>query len=116
MVKRRIMSFAHAGRGVITVVRTQPNARIHLAATLIVAALGIILRIGPGEWLAVALACGIVWAAECLNTAVELLADHVAPERHPAVGAAKDAAAAGVLVAAAAAAATGLVVFLPKLL
>jgi diacylglycerol kinase len=116
MVKSRIMSFAHAGRGLITVVKTQPNARIHLIATVVVAALGIVLRIGAVDWIAVALACGIVWAAECLNTAVELLADHVAPERHPAVGAAKDAAAAGVLVAAIAAAVTGLVVFLPKLL
>jgi diacylglycerol kinase len=115
VVKRRIMSFAHAGRGVITVVRTQPNARIHLLATVIVTALGFVLRIDPGEWLAVVLACGVVWAAECLNTAVELLADHVAPERHPAVGAAKDAAAAGVLIAAMAAAVTGLVVFLPRL-
>jgi len=95
--------------------RTQHNARIHLAATVFAIAAGVFLGISPGEWLAVVLAIGLVWAAEGLNTAVELLADRVAPGVHPQVGRAKDAAAAGVLLASAAALAVGLVVYLPRL-
>ena len=46
--------------------------------------------------------------AELFNTALETLADHLHPERHPVVGAAKDIAAAAVLVASGAAVVAGL--------
>jgi diacylglycerol kinase len=114
-MKGRMRSFGYAFRGIAVLLRTQPNARIHLAATVVAVALGFLLGIGPGEWLAVVLAIGMAWAAEGLNTALELLADRVAPEQHPLVQKAKDAAAAGVLLAAAAALAVGLIVFVPKL-
>jgi diacylglycerol kinase (ATP) len=62
------------------------------------------------------LSCGIVWAAELLNTAVELLADRVSKEREDAIRDVKDAAAGAVLAASIAAAAVGLIIFLPRLL
>jgi diacylglycerol kinase (ATP) len=57
----------------------------------------------------------LVWIAEGLNSALEALADHVATERHPLIGRAKDVAAGAVLVASIAAAAIGLIVLGPKL-
>jgi diacylglycerol kinase (ATP) len=114
-VRNRIRSFGYAFRGIGTLLATQPNARIHLVATVAAVALGLILHISSGEWLAIILSIALVWTAEGLNTALELLADRVAPEQHPLVGKAKDAAAAAVLLAAAGALAAGLIVFLPKL-
>ena len=113
MVKKRIESFTHAFRGIGTLVGSQPNAKIHLAATVCVVLLGLFLRVALMEWAVLSLACGIVWAAEALNTALEFLADRAAPEKHELIRKAKDTAAAGVLAASIAAAAAGLFIFLP---
>ncbi len=113
-MKDRIRSFGYAFRGIRTLVASEANARIHLAATAAVTALGIACRLSSGEWTAVILAVSTVWSAEAMNTAVERLADRTAPERHPLVRAAKDVAAAGVLIASLGALAVGLVVFLPR--
>jgi diacylglycerol kinase (ATP) len=113
--RRRGRSFVDAGRGLCWLVLSQPNARIHAVATLAVAAAGWLFEIARIEWCAVLLAIAIVWTAEGLNSAIEALADHVAPERHPAVGRAKDLAAGAVLAAAIIAAGVGAIVFVPKL-
>ena len=115
-VAGRARSFAHALRGLRELVSTEPNARIHLVATLGVGAAAALLGATGLEWALLALATGLVWLAEGMNTALEALCDRVAPEPHPLVRRAKDVAAAGVLCAAGAAAAVGLLVFVPKLL
>lgn len=104
----------HAIRGLLAVFNTETAARIHLAAAAGVIAAGFFFRISHSEWLAIALAIGLVMAAECFNTAIESLADALHPERHPLVGRAKDLAGGGVLAASIAAVAIGLIVFLPK--
>lgn len=111
----RMRSFGHAFRGLGYVLRTQPHARLHALATLLVLGAGCWLDISRGEWLLLALAIGLVWMAEAFNTALETLADAVHPERHPLVGRAKDVAAAAVLLSALAAAVVGLWIFIPRL-
>lgn len=96
-------------------VRTQPNARVHLLATLLVCAAGLYFRLETMEWLWLIVAIVLVWSAEAFNTALEQLADTVHPEQHPGIGRAKDAAAAAVLFAALGAALIGVLVFLPHL-
>jgi diacylglycerol kinase (ATP) len=113
---RRVRSFAYAWRGMIWLVWAQPNARIHLAATFCVFAVAAWLKISPIEWCAILVVIGLVWSAEALNSALELLADHLAPDEHPLVGRAKDVAAGGVLVAAIVAVAVGVIILGPKLL
>ncbi len=108
-------SFAYAIQGVVFLVRTQANARLHLLATIAVCAAGLWLGLSRAEWLWIITAIVIVWSAEAFNTALECLADAVHPERHPAIGRAKDVAAASVLIAALGAAAIGLLVFVPHL-
>jgi diacylglycerol kinase (ATP) len=108
-------SFRHASRGIAVLLRTQHNARLHLAATAAVVALGFFLAISRSEWLAVILAIGLVWTAEALNTAVEFLADEVSLERRKLIGKAKDVGASGVLLATASAMAVGAVVFVPHI-
>jgi len=112
----RLRSFRYAWRGIVYLVRTQGNARLHLASTILVVILGFVLHVTRGEWCLLALASGMVWAAEALNSALEYLADHVTMEHHERIGRVKDMAAGGVLLAAIAAAIIGGVVFIPKLL
>lgn len=112
----RLASFGFAFRGLRALVAGEPNARIHLLATVVAVGLGATLRLTPLEWCAVVAAIALVWVAEALNTAVEAICDLVHPEPHPLVARAKDVAAAGVLCAAVGAAVIGTLVFGARLL
>ena len=112
----RAASFGFAFRGLQALLVAEPNARIHLLATVAALALGAVLRLAPLEWCAVVVAIALVWMAEALNTAVESICDLVHPEHHPLVARAKDVAAAGVLCAAIGAAAIGALVFGARLI
>lgn len=114
-ITRRAKSFGYAFAGLVTLVKTQPNAQLHMLATALVIAAGLALGLSTLEWGLIALAIGGVWATEALNTALEILCDKVEPEHHPAIKQVKDVAAAGVLLVAAAALVVGALVFLPKL-
>lgn len=96
----RVRSFGYAFRGIITLVATQPHARLHLLATFIVIGAGSIVHLRRWEWVAILLCIGMVWMAEALNTAIEFLSDEVTLERRDRIGKAKDLAAGGVLIAA----------------
>lgn len=109
-----LRSFHPAWAGLLWAFRTQGNVRVHAAATVLAVAGGLWLRIATWEWCAVLLAVGLVWAAELLNTALEVLADRVSIQREEAIRRVKDVAAAAVLMAALAALAVGLLVFAPK--
>lgn len=111
--RARWKSFACAGRGVVLLLRTQVNARIHLHATVLVIIAGFAFRITRGEWCMLAFAIGIVWAAEAANTALELLADRITREYDEPIRRAKDIAAAGVLLAALTAAVIGILILGP---
>lgn len=110
-----LKSLAHALRGVDHILRTQPNARLHLLVAALVCVVGIYFRLSRAEWLWVSVAIVLVWSAEAFNTALEQLADALHPARHPGIGRAKDVAAAAVLIAAMGAAVIGILVFAPHL-
>jgi len=111
-----IATFQHAFSGLGFVIRTQPNARVHILATIAVLITGLWLQIGKQDWLILVLTIALVWMAECFNTALEQLVDLASPDFHPLAGQAKDAAAAAVLITAIAALIVGLLIFLPPLL
>ncbi len=113
-IAARLRSVGYALRGGAMLLRTQPNARIHFVATLAAMAMGGAWKIALGEWALVLLACGLVWVAEALNTALEFLADEVSRERRERIKRAKDVAAFAVLVAAVAAVGVGASVFGPR--
>jgi len=110
-VSRRLASFVQAFRGARVLLVSQHNAWIHLTAAVLVIALGFVFNISPGEWIAVILSMGMVWCAEGVNTAIELLADEISLEQRERIGKAKDVAAFAVLVAAITAACVGVIVF-----
>jgi diacylglycerol kinase (ATP) len=111
----RWQSLRAALAGLTFVLRTQRNAHIELAATALVVALAVWLRVSALEGALLALAIGAVFVAEMINTAIEQAIDLVMPEQHQLAGVAKDAAAAGPLVAALTAFVVGVFIFGPRL-
>jgi diacylglycerol kinase (ATP) len=108
-------SFGFAGRGIVLLLRTQPNARIHAVATVLAVGAGWALGISRLEWCAVIGVSGLVWMAEGMNTAIESVVDLVSPEWQALAGRAKDVAAGAVLLASIAAAIVGALIFGPRL-
>lgn len=111
-----IRTFGHALTGLAHAVRTQRNARIHLAVTVAVIGVGAWLRLELQEWALLTMAASLVWVSELLNTALEALVDLVSPDPHPLARVAKDVSAAAVLIAAFAAALVGLLTLGPHIL
>ena len=110
-----IASFGYAFQGIAYLFSTQRNAQIHSALALLAVAFGFGLRIDHGEWLALIVTIGLVFAAEGVNTAVEATVDLVSPGYHPLARVAKDVAAGTVLITALAAIAVAAVIFVPRL-
>jgi diacylglycerol kinase len=114
--QKRLQSFGYAFRGVAILLRSQPNARIHLLAALIVVVLAYSLECSHTEWAILLLTIGTVFTAEAFNTALEFLTDLVSPEYHELAGKTKDVAAAAVLFTAIIAIGVAIFIFLPKII
>jgi diacylglycerol kinase len=112
----RVLSIQYAIEGLRYVIHTQKNAWIHATVTLGVILLGWWLAIPAASWAIIFVTIGVVWMAECLNTAVETMVDLASPARHPLAKIAKDVSAAGVFVSAICAILVGLTLLLPALL
>lgn len=103
-----------AMEGIVYMVRTQRNARIHLVILFLVIVAGILLKVTLLEWGLIVVVSGLVLSLEAVNSGIEALVDMVQPDHHPLAKAAKDAAAGAVLLAAIAAVGVGLIVFGPR--
>jgi diacylglycerol kinase (ATP) len=110
-----VASFNNAFEGVIHVVRTQRNMRLHFLAAPVVLVLGIVLGATRFEILALILSVSFVLIAEMINTALEKAIDLATSSFDPVARAAKDIAAGAVLVAAVTATFVGYLVFGPRL-
>jgi len=116
MIKIRLASFGFAFKGISTLISSQPNARIHLVAMMVVIAAGIFFRVSNTEWLVLTLTMTLVMAAEGFNTALEFLTDLVSPNYHELAGKTKDVAAGAVLITAIGAIVIGMIIFVPKIM
>jgi diacylglycerol kinase len=114
-LQKRADSFRYAFQGLADLLRSQPNARVHLMLAIAVVLAGLFFQISSMEWIAVIICIAAVFSMEAMNTALEYLTDLVSPDYHPLAGKAKDAAAAAVLLVAAGALAVGAIIFLPKI-
>jgi diacylglycerol kinase len=114
-IVRRIASFRFAWAGLKYIIAAERNAKLHLAASFLAIALGLLVGLNAREWLWIVLAIGWVWTAETFNTSIERLADAVTMERDDRIRAVKDMAGAGVLVSAIGALVIGAIIFLPRL-
>ena len=111
ILRERIKSFGHAWTGLVFLVKSEPHARFHLLATVLVILAAWALDVSLQDWRWLILAIALVWVSEAINTAFEYLCDVVSPEFSEAVKHAKDIAAGAVLIAAIAAAFIGISVF-----
>jgi diacylglycerol kinase (ATP) len=104
-------SFNYAFEGIIHVLRTQRNLRIHfvIAALVLVAALAV--GVDKLELIALLLAIAFVLSTEMINTAVEAAIDVATTSFDPMAKLGKDIAAGAVLIATAVAVAVGYLVF-----
>jgi diacylglycerol kinase len=109
-------SFGHAWNGLLHTVRTQRNARIHLAAGVVVAGMALWLRLDTMRSAILALTVGAVIVGELLNTALEALVDLLSPEYHNRAKIAKDVAAGAVLVLGLTSVVVGVLILGPPLL
>lgn len=114
--KKRIASFRYAFQGLKDLFISQPNARIHLMASIAVILAGIFFQISATEWMVVSLCIILVLSLEATNTAIEYLTDLVSPGQHPLAGKTKDVAAAAVLLAAIGSVVIAGIIFLPKII
>lgn len=110
----RINSFRFAIKGIRILLREEPNAWLHLSATILLAVAVIYFHISGTELIALVIVTGFVWAAEAFNTVVERVMDFISPEYHPKVEFIKDLSAGAVLLAALTAVLTAAIVFIPK--
>jgi diacylglycerol kinase len=112
--RKRIKSFKYALRGIIELLKSESNARIHLTITILIISVCISLDISSSEWCFIVICIGLVLTAEAFNTAIEKMADHVNPTYHPRIKRIKDLSAAGVLFSVLCAVITGFIIILPK--
>ena len=108
-------SFNFAFEGIIHVLRTQRNLRIHFAVAVAVLIFALIVDVTKMELIALLISVTFVLIAEMLNTAVEAAIDIATTSFDPMAKLAKDIAAGAVLIAAINAIAVGYIVFSGKI-
>jgi diacylglycerol kinase (ATP) len=104
-------SFNYAFEGIIHVLRTQRNFRLHFLAAILVFAAAIALGVSRLQLIALVLAIAFVLVAEMLNTAIEGVIDVSTTSFDPNAKLAKDIAAGAVLIASIAALGVAYLVF-----
>ena len=107
--------FRDAFRGLGWSLRTQASFHVHLVATVVVVAAGVVCRLTCTEWCLLVLCVALVFSLEMVNTALERLAKVVDRRYNPDLGAALDIGSAAVVVAALGAVIVGALIFLPRL-
>jgi diacylglycerol kinase (ATP) len=111
---RLLDSFNYAFEGIIHVLRTQRNMRIHFVIAVIVLILALIANVTKIELIALLISITFVLIAEMINTAIEGAIDVATTSFDPMAKLAKDIAAGAVLIATVNAVAVGYLVFSGK--
>ncbi|MGH7777339.1 MAG: diacylglycerol kinase [Candidatus Dormibacterales bacterium] len=88
-----LRSAYHAVSGLLWVAPRTPSLKLGIVAAVGMVVLGAALRFSLAEIALLVLAGTTLLAVETLNTAVEMLCDHVEPGDHPSIGKVKDVAA-----------------------
>jgi diacylglycerol kinase (ATP) len=110
-----LQSFNFAFEGIIHVLRTQRNMRIHFAIAVAVLIAALAVGVGRLELVALLIAISFVLIAEMLNTALEAGIDVATTSFDPLAKLAKDISAGAVLIATVNAVAVGYLVFVERI-
>jgi diacylglycerol kinase (ATP) len=109
-----IESFNFAIEGLVHVLRTQRNMRVHFAVAVAVLILAVLVGVDRIELIALLISIAFVLVAEMVNTAIEGAIDAATTSFDPMAKLAKDIAAGAVLIASLNAVAVGYLVFAGK--
>ena len=109
-----IDSFNYAFEGIIHVLRTQRNMRLHFLIAFVVVIVALIVNVTKLELIVLLISISFVLIAEMINSAVEAAIDIATTSFDPMAKLAKDIAAGAVLIAAVNAVAVGYLVFAGK--
>jgi diacylglycerol kinase (ATP) len=93
-------SFNNAVKGIMHVIKTERNMKIHMFSAAAVLVLSLFFKITRVEFILVCVSISLVILCELFNTAVEMLVDIIVDVYHPKAGIIKDVAAGAVLVSA----------------
>jgi diacylglycerol kinase (ATP) len=106
-----VESFNYAVEGIIHVLRTHRNMRLHFAAAVVVLVLALVLGVDRFELIALLISVSFVLIAEMINSAIEAAIDVATSSFDPLAKLAKDIAAGAVLIASINAVVVGYLVF-----
>lgn len=109
-------SCKNALKGIYRGIADHRNIKWMLLIALGVIVAGYIVVLSSSEWMAVIICISLVLTLELVNTAIEVILDHLHPERHDKIGLAKDIAAGAVLLACLLSGVVGLLILIPRLL
>ncbi len=93
-----IAGFGYAFHGLWYALRTQRNARVHIAIAILAIFLSIFFHISAVEFAMIFVAITGVFVAEMFNTVIEICVDLASPTYHPLAKIAKDVSAGAVLL------------------
>ncbi len=110
------MSFKNAYEGIIWVVKTEQNYRIHISLSIIALLLAYYLKISYPEFLIILILIFLGLAVEMVNTSIEEATDAIDTKWRQDLKIAKDVAAGAMLVFATGALLISGIIFIPKLL
>jgi len=112
MAKNRLVdSFNYAVEGLLYVLRSQRNMRLHFLFAVFIILLGIYINLNALEIIALVITITGVLCAEIFNTAIEYTVDLISDKRSPLARIVKDVGAGAVLLAAISAVIVGYIVF-----
>ena len=115
MLKKHLVSYKYAIRGIWLAFRYEPNMIFHLIATIAVLILNTLLEVSRIDWLITLALIGVVLMSEIFNTAIEKLANRITHEQDSMIGQAKDLAAGAVLIMGIASAICAVIIYWPYL-
>jgi diacylglycerol kinase (ATP) len=110
-----VESFNYAFEGIIHVLRTQRNMRIHFLLAVVVLIAALVTGVNKFELISLLIVIAFVLIAEMVNTAIEGAIDVATTSFDPMAKLAKDIAAGAVLIATVVAVAVGYLVFADRL-
>ncbi|MDG2451086.1 MAG: diacylglycerol kinase family protein [Saprospiraceae bacterium] len=112
-LQSRIRSLGYAFEGILSLFKSEPNAKIHLGAAILVVLLGIYFKVNSYEWCILILCISMVFSAEMINTSIESFCDFYSTEKNQQIKKVKDIAAGAVLITALSAIVAGTMIFWP---
>ena len=110
-MKKQLLSFFYAFRGIWDAVCTEAHLRFHLTAAFYVLLLSPFFELGAAQYGVLILLIAAVIAAELFNTAIENVCDAITKEQNEYIKRAKDISAGAVLVLSVAAVIVAVIFF-----